>query len=117
MKRSLYILPLVAGLSACGGSDGGDAITPTTPLAKVISGELTGKDSEFIFINTQKIEIGNATVSPSNTRAQLNVASLQVGMQLTVSTDGKTAEKIIFDSLMTAKVIDLNPTDKSLNLA
>ncbi|QDF68072.1 hypothetical protein FJQ87_16625 [Shewanella sp. SNU WT4] len=122
MKRSLYILPLVAGLSACGGSGSDDTIVtpPTpTPLAKVISGELTNKTATTLSINNQKpIDISGASVNPivSRTQSQLDLDKLKLGMQITISTNGEVGKSIIFDSLMTAKVEEIN-ANESLMIA
>ncbi len=119
MKRSLYILPLVAGLSACGGSDSGsDNGGNPTPLAKVISGELTAKNGNQLTINQQTVDVSSASVNPvpSRTQPQLNLDDLRVGMQLTVTTDGSMADAIIFDSLMTAPVTSID-SDNNLMVA
>ncbi|MBV7314705.1 DUF5666 domain-containing protein [Shewanella sp. NIFS-20-20] len=125
MKRSIFILPLIAGLSACGGSDsgsdnGGNPTPPPTPtpLAKVISGELTAKNGNLLTINQQTVDVSSASVNPvpSRTQPQLNLADLRVGMQLTVTTDGNIADAIIFDSLMTAPVTSID-SDNNLMVA
>ncbi|MGL4476596.1 MAG: DUF5666 domain-containing protein [Shewanella sp.] len=85
----------------------------------MISGELTNKTATTLSINNQKpIDISGASVNPivSRTQSQLDLDKLKLGMQITISTNGEVGKSIIFDSLMTAKVEEIN-ANESLMIA
>ena len=121
MKRSLVLFPLIATLTACGGSDG-DASTPQpTKLASVISGELTAKTADTLTIGgKQTIKVADGadiTVPTTSGSKSINLEQLKIGMMLTLKTENNQVNSINYDELLTAPVTNFDATTKNLTMA
>lgn len=102
MKRSLILFPLIASLTACGGSDNDSNTTPVNPqptqLASVISGELTAKTADSITIG------GNQTIKVTTSTRTIDLNQFKIGMMVTVSTKDNQVAKIHYDNELQAPV-------------
>ncbi|WP_025820847.1 DUF5666 domain-containing protein [Shewanella marina] len=106
MQRSLILLPLIASLTACGGgSDSSDNTTqPTQSVAAHIQGELQAVSKTDIKVNGITIPSSTANIVIDGEEQSL-FDQLQPGMMVTVTTDGKKANTIIYDSILIAPVV------------
>ncbi|MBO2690887.1 hypothetical protein I6M59_03870 [Shewanella algae] len=107
MQRSIWLVPLVAGLSACGGSDSNepnnpDPQPPVSTLAKTIQGTLQKVDTDKLWVNGVEIPAARASVEINETKA--SVAELKPGMQLNIKTDGSSATSVDYDPVLVSPV-------------
>lgn len=107
MQRSIWLVPLVAGLSACGGSDSNepnnpDPQPPVSTLAKTIQGTLQKVDTDKLWVNGVAIPAARASVEINETKA--SVAELKPGMQLNINTDGSSATSVDYDPVLVSPV-------------
>ncbi|MGX2952412.1 hypothetical protein ACWAU3_04545 [Shewanella sp. JL219SE-S6] len=106
MQRSIWLVPLVAGLSACGGSDSNepnnpDPQPPVSTLAKTIQGTLQKVDTDKLWVNGVEIPAARASVEINETKA--SVAELKPGMQLNIKTDGSSATSVDYDPVLVSR--------------
>ena len=123
MKKSFLLLPLVAGLTACGGGSDSSSTSTTPPvpptavlsLPSVISGELTQ-----YAVDTGAATVGNYNVNLADLPVQRSMSApeLHVGMVLTLQTDGASkVTQIRYDDLLRAPVTGVDITNKTLTMA
>ena len=109
MQRSIWLIPLVAGLSACGGSDSneqGNPQPPITNLAKTIQGTLKTVDTDTLIVNDLTIPAAQARIEINKTKA--NIAELKPGMLLSIKTDGRSATEVSYDPVLVSPVTAIN---------
>ncbi len=107
MQRSIWLVPLVAGLSACGGSDSNesnnpDPQPPVATLAKTIQGTLQKVDTDTLWVNGVAIPAARASVEINETKA--SITELKPGMQLNIKTDGSSATSVDYDPVLVSPV-------------
>ena len=122
MKKLSILLPVVALLSACGGSDSnGDTVSPPTPpvtqLPEIINGELTAlnKATGAATVGRYNVDLRHL----NSTRSIIETLEhLEVGMVLTLRTDGAlTVESVVYNDLLVAPVVSYDADAGKLVMA
>lgn len=101
MKKlaSLTLIPLVASLTACGGSDNNDSGQPVIPAATAsISGELEAVSGSILNINGRSLDAAGARFEGTS------LSELKPGMVLDIKTEKGVATDVILNSELQAPV-------------
>lgn len=105
MKKlaSLTLIPLVASLTACGGSDNNDSGQPVIPTAPAsISGELEAVSGSILNINGRSLDAAGARFEGTS------LSELKPGMVLDIKTEKGVATDVILDSELQAPVSNID---------
>lgn len=123
MKKFALILPTIALLSACGGSDSNEGTVnppnppPVSQLPEIIEGELTAlnKATGAATVGRYNVDFGHLKQTRSTIET---IDNLALGMVLTLHTDGnQTVQSIIYDDLLVAPVTAFDAESKMLTMA
>ena len=105
MKKlaSLTLIPLVASLTACGGSDNNDSGQPVIPAAAAsISGELEAVSGSILNINGRSLDAAGARFEGTS------LSELKPGMVLDIKTEKGIATDVILNSELQAPVSNID---------